>query len=70
MEKQKIAGLSMTERKAKDPLLKNLIKKDGVFCFNPNFGADQEDPIVQAEQVKSAEDRLDRFVMDQYLSNS
>ncbi|MDM5359030.1 D-serine ammonia-lyase [Peribacillus sp. ACCC06369] len=57
----KIAGLSIMEWKTKDPMLKNLINMDEVFWMNPNYGAKQENPIVHAEQVKAAEDRLDRF---------
>ncbi|WP_375091217.1 D-serine ammonia-lyase [Peribacillus sp. RS7] len=64
----KIAGLSIMEWKTKDPMLKNLINMDEVFWMNPNYGAKQENPIVHAEQVKTAEDRLDRFA--NYMINA
>ncbi|WP_370017048.1 D-serine ammonia-lyase [Peribacillus sp. B2I2] len=64
----KIAGLSIMEWKTKDPMLKNLINMDEVFWMNPNYGAKQENPIVHAEQVKAAEDRLDRFA--NYMINA
>lgn len=57
----KIAGLSINEWKAKDPILNNVIKMNEVFWKNPDYGNKQENPIVQAEQVKSAEERLNRF---------
>lgn len=68
MEMHKIAGLSIMEWKTKDPMLKNLINMDEVFWMNPNYGAKQENPIVHAEQVKTAEDRLDRFA--NYMINA
>ncbi|MEY9867538.1 D-serine dehydratase [Peribacillus sp. B2I2] len=68
MEMHKIAGLSIMEWKTKDPMLKNLINMDEVFWMNPNYGAKQENPIVHAEQVKAAEDRLDRFA--NYMINA
>lgn len=60
-EMHKIAGLSINEWKAKDPILNNVIKMNEVFWKNPDYGSKQENPIVQAEQVKSAEERLNSF---------
>ncbi|MFE4353812.1 D-serine ammonia-lyase [Peribacillus butanolivorans] len=65
MEKQKIAGLSLIEWKEKYPLLKKLIKTDEVFWLNPNYGSNQGISILQAEHVKAAEERLERFA--QYI---
>lgn len=60
-EMHKIAGLSINAWKAKDPILNNVMKMNEVFWTNPHYGNKQENPIVQAEQVKSAEERLNRF---------
>ncbi|MGE7878936.1 D-serine ammonia-lyase [Peribacillus muralis] len=56
-----IAGLSILEWQGKHQLLNNLIQMDEVFWINPDYGTELDETIVQADHVKSAEDRLGRF---------
>ncbi|KWW17384.1 D-serine dehydratase [Peribacillus simplex] len=61
LEKKTIAGLSIFEWQEKHRLLNKLVNMDEMFWLNPDYGTELDDTIVLADQVKSAEDRLERF---------